>query len=617
MRIFGYDIGIKSEPLTDRGTGDVSVVQNTGVMKAYIPEFLYKPPFGYPRKENIPLIRQLARNPYVHAVIKTLCDEAASTHYEIKYKEEVEPSEEMDKVKDDITRFLDNPNNNKESFQQILRAVVKDICEVDAGLIVKIFDKKGTFVEMFARDGGSFLINPDIYGYIGNRAEYITPININYVNTPDSPGWDQTFNQYQLAYSDVAAYYQYGTTAMALPVPFGRREIIYMKANPQSNNIYGISPIQILADIITTLVYGANYNLDYYMNNNMPEGMIQLTNADKGAINAFRERFDKQIRIKDPTTGFMRRTAFKFPITNQEAKFIPFQLDPKVMDILGQQGWFTKILWACFGVTAEQMGFTENSNKAVAQNQTAVYIRKGAKPILNIIKYHIDKEIIAEWGQEAFDSLEFCWDDYDLETDIKKHNLYESQIRMGIKTAEMVANEEGIDVEELKAGKEVERQQRMEEASQQSSFGGFDDQKSIGMKALGIRKDTRVKVIKGSNAHTGKTGVVEGVRDNGEEMYYIVRFQDGMDIFFFEELKVVDGGVNIIPEQKLDVEEKSADGTVKPESMMEDDNDEPETKGEAPWNELEKELVQAVKSRGKELLSRLNMLKNSELDKIR
>ena len=525
MGFLGF--GKKAE-VKERDIGDVSVKESDGIHKAYIPEFLYKPPFGYPRKENIPLIRQLAKNPYVYGVVKTLADEAASTHYDIVYKEEAEPTPELDKVITDIKKFLDNPNKNKESFQHILRATVKDVCEVDSGVIIKVFNKKLQLVELFARDGGSFLMNPDIYGYLGNRAEYVEPMNINYVATPQSPDWTARLNQYSLAYKEAAAYFQYGTTAMALPVPFGRREVIYLMMNPQSNNVYGLSPIQILADIIMTLVYGSNYNLDFYMNSNMPEGIIQLLGANKDQIRAFRERFDSQFKVKDKVTGFMRKIGFKYPIINQEAKFTPFQLEPKVMQILEQQEWFTKLVWSCFGVTPDEMGFTQDSNKAVSQTQSAVYKRKAVKPMLALIKYHMDKEIIAEWGEDAFDNLEFKWDDYDLDEDIKRHSLLQMQINMGLKTSIMVAKEEGIDIEELKKEKEEEEQKEMDKFEQQNSFNN-----SFG-------------------------------NEEKEEK----------------------------PKEKKEVEKKSFD------------------------NPLEKELVTAIKTRTKELMSALNQYKKGELDNI-
>ncbi len=81
--------------------GSVEVARTTpektsDIFKAYIPEFLYKPPFGYPRKANLPLLRQLSETPYVFAVIKTLCDEASSLEWDIQVKEEIENPEQYD-----------------------------------------------------------------------------------------------------------------------------------------------------------------------------------------------------------------------------------------------------------------------------------------------------------------------------------------------------------------------------------------------------------------------------------------------------------------------------------------------------------------------------------------
>jgi len=494
MKIFGYDIGIKAQaPTTAASTsaGDVSFNEDPGsLLKAYIPNYLYKPPFGYPRPENLPLLRQLSKNPYIYSVIKTLCDEVASTPFDIVYKEETEPTPEMDDMRKQILRFLDNPNRNKESFQQILRATTKDILELDSGVIVKTFNKLGELTEIFARDGGSFLCNPDIYGYIGNRAAFVPPFSTNYIAGDYGSNQETVLNAYSLEYKEAAAYFQYGTVAAALPVPFGRREIIYVKQNPRSDSVYGLSPVQILSETITTLVYGGAYNLDFYMNNNMPEGIIEILGADQAAIEAFRQRMDKVTRTKDPNTGFMRRIGFKIPVTNQPAKFTPFQLDPKMMQIIEQQEWFTKIVWACFGVTAEHMGFTQDSNKAVAENQSKVYIRKGAKPLLNIIKYHIDKEIIPEFGEEVFEALEFKFDDYDISADMQRHTLLEQQIRMGIKTPEMVANEEGIDMTELKKSQEEADAKEMAKFdAEQGAKSGAGDKPAFGGKPKDDKKE--------------------------------------------------------------------------------------------------------------------------------
>ena len=90
------------------------VRKDVDIFKAYIPNFLYKPPYGMPRRDNTPQFKLLAKNPYIFSIIKTLCDEATTTEWEIRIKEEFQDDESdyKDKIKE-ITKFLHNPNGNE------------------------------------------------------------------------------------------------------------------------------------------------------------------------------------------------------------------------------------------------------------------------------------------------------------------------------------------------------------------------------------------------------------------------------------------------------------------------------------------------------------------------
>jgi len=482
--------------------------KDDGVFKAYIPNFLYKPPYGMPRKVNLQAFKTLAKNPYVFSIIKTLCDEATSVGWEIKVKEEFNESNNDKKEEDDkegpeekaepinydnkikeVTKFFNNPNGNEQSLGHITRQLITDISEIDAGVLVKVFNRKGEFKQMFARDGATFLKNPDIYGYMGDKADFVPPLPDGFTGVGISVGGSpsesqqQLMKQYDILYRQQAAYFQYGWTAGSMPVPFGKREIVYIMQNPRGDSIYGRSPIEILTEIILNLIYGADFNLDFYTNNNMPEGVIQLLGAQQSQITNFRQNFEQQFKYTDDL-GRRRKKFFTYPITTTEVKFTPFQLNPKEMEVITQQQWFTKLLWMCFGVTAEEMGFTENSNKAVSQEQTKLAKRKAIKPLLDVLAYHFNTQIMPEFfanGKEIPDSgdvpIEFVYDEYDLDEDNKKHDLFAKQINMGIKTPEMVAKELGIDIEELVKQKEEQREIEQETFNNQNpqEESGFSD----------------------------------------------------------------------------------------------------------------------------------------------
>jgi len=105
-----------------------------GLPKAYIPKFLYKPPFGYPRFVDLPTIRRFAAMPYVEMCLTTIVDETSSIPWDIVVKEGIDPKPEHDKQIEHVKSFYENPNTNKESFDEIRRKYIRDILEVDAGV---------------------------------------------------------------------------------------------------------------------------------------------------------------------------------------------------------------------------------------------------------------------------------------------------------------------------------------------------------------------------------------------------------------------------------------------------------------------------------------------------
>jgi phage portal protein BeeE len=509
-------------------TGDLALVdgRENGIFKSYIPGFLYKPPYGYPRAENLELIKQMARNPYIYAIIKSITDAIACTEWEIVPKKGKKLTPELEAKQEQITDFFLNPNGNKESFSDILRAVTRDILTLDSGVIVKVFNSQRELVQMFARDGGSFLKNPDIFGYIGDRADVIEP-------TGSLEGLDREaqINHYDLNYKDQAAYFQYGWTSQSMPIPYGRNEVIYIMQNPKADSIYGQSPVAILSDLILTLVYGSQYNLDFYMNNNMPEGIMSIQGASPDELKAFKERFEGQFRKQDEITGFWRKIGFKFPFTNRPAEFIPFQLDPKTMQVIEQQTWFTKVTWSCFGVTPDEMGFTDDSNRATSESQTEVGKRKAIKPLMNLIEYHINQEIIPEFGTV---DLKFQFDNYDINEEMQKYDLYAKQQQLGVMTPEMIADEEGIDTAQILEKQEEDRELKMmrigrpDETNAEKKSNDLDSDFMVGDK---------VKVISGSEDRLDQIGTIEEF--TGEETV-VVRFEVGKDFFNIYQLVLIE-----------------------------------------------------------------------------
>lgn len=505
------------------------------IMKANIPGFLYKPPYGYPRKLNIPHLRDIAKTPYVFSIIKTLSDEAAGTKWSVRVKKNFVEDQEVQKLADDASLFLSNPNGNDESFEMIQKAAIKDILELDSGVIVKVFNQNGKLSQLFARDAGSFLKNPDVYGYMGNREDFIIP---------DTQKTSTSMNKKEFgsAYSD-AAYFQYGWTSGGHPIPFGKREIIFMIHNPKTDSIYGTSPMEILTNTLYMLIYGQQYNLDYYMNGNVPDGIIHLPGADKNTAKSFAQRLLAKFKKVDSLDNKVR-VGHQYPIWagEQAPSIVPFMLSAKDMQILEQQKWFIKLVWSCFGVTPDEMGFTEDSNKAVAQSQSEVHKRKAIQPILETLQYYYTTQILTEF--DPLGRLEFIFDDYDINAEMKRMDLYQRELDLGIKTSEMVAIEEGIDIQTLKQSKEDSVQEAQENISKDDKKDDKDkeDDEESNLKAFKYEVKDSVKIMKDNPGYTGLIGTIEEIKLNkNNEQVYKIRFDDTSYIrVFAEEIRCIE-----------------------------------------------------------------------------
>ena len=422
--------GFIKQPIINPGSEGINKPKaDTNIYKAVIPKFLYKPPFGYPRLINIPETRRIASMPYCEMAIATIIDEVSVVEWEIVPKDERAEQGHIDTIKD----FFDNPNENKENLQTQFRKIVRDILTIDSGVWVKVFTRAKKFSELYVRDGGVFTKNPDIFGTFRDKDDII-PIS-NFINEGEKYTVE-TENYIR----QKAAYFQYGWTTGAMPIPFGKREIVYMMRNPQPHSIYGQSSVQTIINVLQSLIYGIEHNLEQFTRNTIPQGFIQMTGATTEDIQAFKSQWIEQMKTKD-NVGNWRTDWYKIPVTGFDGKFIKLGWTNEELQIIQQQQWFSKLVWASMGVTPSELGYTDSSNRATEFVQSKIFRRKVIRPLLNLIQYHINTEIIPEFG---FKDVKFQFNMYDVEEDLEKHRLYEIQIRNGIKTPNEIREEIGL-----------------------------------------------------------------------------------------------------------------------------------------------------------------------------
>ena len=465
MGIFNF---LKKQEKSVPNIDPIREVTRDGLPKAYIPKFLYKPPFGYPRFVDLPNIRRLASKPYVDMCITTIVDEMSAIEWDIVPREGVELTSEIQAQIDHVKSFFENPNSNKESFEEIRRKYIRDILEVDAGVINKIFNLKGEMVEIVARDGSTFTKNPDIFGMLTDREDLIQESNIAQNNKEMrlmEPGWITAADA-----REKAAYFQYGWITGARPVPFGKKEIVWLERNPRTDSIYGRSPVEILGNTIQTLIYAIEHNLEYFNDNSIPKGIIGLEGADADEIRAFQSQWKEQQRTKD-SAGNWKKIFHHVPIVGTTPQFTRLQFTNAELELLEGQKWWAKLVWACFGVTSVELGYTEDAKGLANQIvQSNVFKKRAINPLLRLEEYRINHEILPEF---EYPDIEFKFLTFDVDEETKKAQLYQLQLNAGYRSINEVRLDEGLD--EVDWGEKKSQEEVME---MQDKFGESEDEPS-------------------------------------------------------------------------------------------------------------------------------------------
>ena len=468
----------KSVPAID----SINEITREGIPKAFIPYFFYKPPFGYPRYTDLVTIRRLASTPYVEMCINLILDEMSPIEWDIVTEDGVELTPEKQKEIDHVKSFFENPNTNKESFSDIREQYLRDVLEINSGVVNKMFNKKGEMVEIVARDGATFTKNPDIYGMYTNREDIVAEPNIVMNKREQSmtdlePGWIS-----QTDVKEKAAYFQYGWSTAARPVPFGKKELVWMERRKRTDNLYARGMIEVLANTIQTFVYAIENDLEFFSDNQIPAGVLSLEGSNTEEIKAFRDQWKEQQRVKD-TDGNWKKKMHNIPIVGKAPKFESIQFTSQEIELIEKQKWWAKMVWACFGVTATELGYTEDSKGMASQIvQSNSFKKRTIYPLLRMEEYKINHELISEFYEseknkaitkailkgmpklEAENSVKKLSDEkklpyqgikfqfmiFDVDEETKKANLFKIQLDSGTRTINEIRKKEGL--EELEWG---------------------------------------------------------------------------------------------------------------------------------------------------------------------
>lgn len=392
----------------------------------------YNPGRGVPRYEDLYTIRRFSRSHTVSIPMTAIKGQVTTTEWSVVPTVD-KPTSKHFAACDAVIDFLDGGfSRNPMTFDTLCKEVLNDILVIDAGVLELVPDDDGYLAEIYPRDGATFTKNPDEHGLL------------------PEPG------------SDVPAYYQVGAQApiaqdafgsglpgmstlsqmdiplyrAITPIPFSRDQIVWIEENPSTDRQYGWSRVQMAHRLIEILLNQDISNLKYFPQNEVPEGILNLPGLSNDNLTRFREYW------KDEIVGKPHKLAL---MNSPDATWIPFRASPKELEFLASQEWYNNLVWMCFGVSANEVGYVQDVNRSTAQEQAEAVWRRTTVPLLELLAGAINRSILpfleAYWDVDG--EIEFKWDPHNPIIERQRRAEQESDLRLGLSTPNRILVERG------------------------------------------------------------------------------------------------------------------------------------------------------------------------------
>ena len=392
----------------------------------------YTPGRGVPRYEDLYTIRRFSRSHTVSIPMLAIKGQVTTTEWSVVPTVD-KPTSKHFAACDAVVDFLDGGfSRNPMTFDTLCKGVLNDILVIDAGVLELVPGDDGFLAEIYPRDGATFTKNPDEHGLL------------------PEPG------------SDTPAYYQVGAQASIIqgafgeglprmstisqmdtplyraitPIPFSRDQIVWIEENPSTDRQYGWSRVQMAHRLIEILINQDVSNLKYFPQNEVPEGILNLPGLSNDNLTRFREYWKDEIVGKPHKLALMNST---------DATWIPFRASPKELEFLASQEWYNNLVWMCFGVSANEVGYVQDVNRSTAQEQAEAVWRRTTVPLLELLAGAINRSILpfleAYWDVDG--EIAFQWDPHNPIIERQKRLEQESDLRLGLSTPNRILVERG------------------------------------------------------------------------------------------------------------------------------------------------------------------------------
>lgn len=447
-------------------------------------------------------LRRMSRTPIINSIIKTRKNQIAdfaepqadrySTGFVIRRKPKFGQEQKMDtqdrKIASSITDFILNCGDTAawdgDEFDEFIRKIVDDSLTFDQMTFECIRNRRGKLVRFQAVDAATFRLAESYFD-----GEYNNPY-FEGAMMDDRQNWGPKVDGYYPAYVQV-----YQTAKVAQFYPW---ELCFGIRNPTTSiyaNGYGNSELEELINVVTSMLWGDEYNRRFFSQGSAPKGLLRIKgNVNEASLQQFKQQWQAMI------SGVMQ--SWKTPVVEGDIDWVDLQKNNRDMEYNSWMEYLIKIACAVFCIDPTEIGwdisrsngsgltFGDGQKQRMEQSKD-----KGLYPMLKFIQRKINKFIVEQINPDfefVFMGLNGMTISEELDMDIKRLQAFQTVDEIREKwDLPAIGEEKGGDTIEnsvIQQAISAKQQQQQQAAMGGMGMGGgnpFEEAAGMGMEAGG------------------------------------------------------------------------------------------------------------------------------------
>jgi len=384
-------------------------------------------------------LKKMSKTPVINAIIKTRKNQIAdfaepqinkhSTGFIIQKKAREGVIQNMDKtdrkVANFITDFILNCGKvnswGVDDFDTFIRKVIDDSLIFDQMTFEVVRNRKGQIDRFLATDASTFRMAESFFA-----DDYKNPFfgrkGVSWADTTRQ--WGEPKDGYYPAYVQI---YQ-----NVIVNEFYPWELCFGTRNPSSSiyaNGYGISELEELINVVTSLLWSDEYNRRFFSQGSAPKGLLRVKgNLNEGALQQFRQQWQSML------SGVMQ--SWKTPVVQADVDWVDLQKTNRDMEYSSWMEYLIKLSCSIYSIDPTEIGWDiarSHGQGAVFNSSHEERLKhskdKGLYPLLKFTQRKLNRYVVEQINPDfelVFMGLNGMTIEQEMDMDIKKISNFQT-----------------------------------------------------------------------------------------------------------------------------------------------------------------------------------------------